>query len=429
MAEITEDPTLKRARSEEANAPQLAGYELVGYKPDPVMVWIYKNKNDNVYHKYDAAGALVKVEGRGGYRWNLLQNGTPMSGQKKYVQKTSIKRSASAPLASPGPSPKKVCSDTTQTKEQELFDFLANNDVTNVNNWVPESKTALAKNFFAAYETKSESQARVEGKDREIATLIAQKAEAERRENTAKREQNRLLAERRSDDPEILLRRVFDGTEWLGKLAANVFHKLEGKMLGGDDFAPTGSTVEDKVCDVIKNQLNESSNPGIIYNKQSAEGEGRPDFVFQNCNFQDLQWPYDPNAGRLFVEVKWLKSKKGDGSVKMPKAERDRLFGQVVGYFKDHAEDEDGPFFAGLILIVVDTHANSNFIKNLYETLRPYTLLMQAAARASSPKNMNVNVSLSVATIGPEDGSRSKVSGRDRGQGFYFSPKGSGTYF
>ena len=405
MAETTEEPTLKRARSEQGNAPQLADHELVGYKPDPLMVWIFEK--DNKYYKYEK-GALAKVDGRGGYKWFLLQDGAPMIGTKK----ATMKRTASEPLA-PGPSPKKVCSDTTQTKEQELFDFLAKNDVTNVNNWVPESKTALAKNFFAAYETKSESQALVEGKDREIATLKAQKDEAERRENTAKNEQNRLLAERRSGDPEILLRRVFDGTEWLGKLAAKVFHKLRGA---------SNDNTEDKACAVIKNQLNESSNPGIIYNRQAAPGEGRPDFVFQDCNIPGLQWPYDPNAGRLFVEVKWAKFKKSDGSVKMPKPERDRLFGQVVGNFKDHVEDKEGPFFAGLILIVVDAHANSNDIRKLYETLRPYSILMQAAARASSPKNMNVNVSLSVATIGPEDGTKSKVSGRNSGEGYYISP-------
>ena len=169
---------------------------------------------------------------------------------------------------------------------------------------------------------------------------------------------------------------------------------------------------------------------GITYDTQLEDGEGRPDFVFHNCAIQDLRlaWPYDSGilkSGRLFVEVKFVKtiSRK----LEMKKTDRDRLFGQIVGYFKDHVEDKEGPFFAGLILIVVDANANSYDIEKLYRTLRPYSLLMQAAARASSPKNMNVNVGLSVATIAPAPRSGNK-SQRESGQGFYVSPQGSGTY-
>lgn len=435
MAELTEEQAPSQALLAQAKAAAdkecpPKGHKIAGYRPpkgkrSTKFQWIYQEDATKTYYRYDGPN-LVEVSHRA-YKWNHLANGALMGGPDPIKQaEPAKKRTAPQAPTSPVSPLKRGRSDGPSTKQKQLIGLLTIAG-TGIDKWEESQQQQLASKFFEAYAPKAD-----------VESLRGQVEAAKEEKEKARQKCDSILEERRSDDPEILLRRVVDGVTWLENLGDLVLHKLNG----GTDFDDSSKGVEGRACGVICDQLVSLLNlqgdakqalahVGITYDKELKDGEGRPDFVFHNCIIQDprLRWPYGhniPKSGRLFVEVKWAKtiSKK----LEMKKTDRDRLFGQIVGYFKDHAESEEGPFFAGLILVVVDANANSYDIKKLYETLRPYSLLMQAAARVSSPKNINVNVSLSVATISPS--CKSDRSGREKGQGYYISPQNreGGTY-
>ena len=225
------------------------------------------------------------------------------------------------------------------------------------------------------------------------------------------------------DDPETMLLRVAKGVEWLRLLGTNVLHRLDGDYGERRHFKDLTAKDQDesKACDVIKHNLLRyrlKEGTHYTYNRQN-QGDGarrRPDFsmavgTHTHTSSTTVTWQYDTSPSQpcdelgVFVEVKYwrLDSRCNPPRLEKKTGEEDRLHGQIIADFEEAVNFGERQFHAGLILILVPASTNSHDMNWLYDRLRPKTLLIQAAVRASSPKNQNANVGLSVARIGPNE--------------------------